>query len=396
MEPEQLKQVAEQLSLMLQEAREGLRSAMATIGDQVTKVTISGQAVTVQLPPGTQLLGAGKEPVAPADRGKPAADGLAGIKERISELTHQLPDVMRHPFQQISNLVSKFSRSFEGFRGIGAGGGEPAPGQSAASTMKAGVQQMRETIIEQMRPTEVSKEAVALGEGPARGRLPELERPAMLRGIKGMVEGGEGAAEGAEAAAGAAEGMAGVAEEAAGAGAALGGIASVAGGVAGGIVLIGAAVVGAIFAIGKLGNAALEAQRYLTQFSPSQAVIFAMKEQRDFMREMKRGESLAPSTEYLMKANADLQDALEPIESTFSKVWNYVLGGLSKAGTWIIQSLGLDKLFEYLGQKLDEIAGNTADKDVVHASDWLSTIADATQAAIKNRDPRFQPKILPR
>jgi hypothetical protein len=191
--------------------------------------------------------------------------------------------------------------------------------------------------------------------------------------------------------------MAGVAEEAAGAGAALGGIASVAGGVAGGIVLIGAAVVGAIFAIGKLGSAALNAQRYLAEFSPAQQLIFAMKEQRDFMREMKRGESLGPSTEALMQANADLSDALEPIESTFTKLWNYVRAELSTAATWIIKSLGLDKLFEYLGQKLDEIAGNTEkDKDKVHASDWLSTIADTTQAAIKNRDVRFRPVILPR
>jgi hypothetical protein len=396
MEPDQLKTIAEQLSLMLQEAREGLRAAMANIGNQVATVKIIGQTVIVQLPPGTQLLGEGRQPVR-EDRGKPGADGAAGLKERISDLTQHLPDAIRRPMQEIGNLIKRVSRSFEGFRGAAGGGEAGAPAETAGKAVKSGMQAMRETILEQMRPTEVSKEAVALGEAPAAGRLPELERPAMLRGIKGMMQGGEGAAEGAEAAAGAAEGMAGVAEEAGVAAAGLGGIASAAGGVVIAIIGVGVAIGAAIKGIQMLGSAALNAQRYLAEFSPAQQVIFAMKEQRDFMREMKRGESLGPSTEKLMQANADLSDALEPIESTFTKLWNYVRAELSTAGTWIIKSLGLDKLFEYLGKKLDEIAGNTdKDKDTVHASDWLSTISDTTQAAVKRRDVRFRPIILPR
>jgi hypothetical protein len=114
------------------------------------------------------------------------------------------------------------------------------------------------------------------------------------------------------------------------------------------------------------------------------------------MRDFRQGQELAPAARFATEQYEDLEDTLMPIKNLFAKVGMYISGLASGAMNWIVKALKLDELAKYLGDKVDEVAGNTKKDEGMLLSDWLKTVADTTKTAIDQRQPAFRPLILPR
>ena len=234
-----------------------------------------------------------------------------------------------------------------------------------------------------------------------------------------------GAGVAAAGAAGAAS--AGGAEVATGAAAAAAGggvVAALASNPVGWAVALAAAAVAATVAILAMPSAVasftdslLESNRALAEVSGSMAAVMAKSDFRNILRDIQRGERLAPSANALADALGDLKDSTLDLEVTFMKIVNSL--GVTMAGFAetiagaikmipltpvfnpakglgdIAQGIGnMDKGIDSLIDVAKGIDGKMPDKEgMMPMADWLENVARDRNQIQQRNDPRFKQRF---
>lgn len=109
-------------------------------------------------------------------------------------------------------------------------------------------------------------------------------------------------------------------------------------------------------AILEATDAAVQAQRRYAEVSGSQAAVFAERDMKELVRDIKHGEETAGSTKQLIDAEQNRKDAFEPLKISIEKLENVML---AIGNNLIAETLG--KVTEVGGEVVDAIREGAAD-----------------------------------
>lgn len=103
--------------------------------------------------------------------------------------------------------------------------------------------------------------------------------------------------------------------------------------------LLATAAYDAYQAMNRWTEAALKSAERLTEFSGSMSAVFAEKEVRDMIRDIRVGEATAASTARLMRSEADRKDVEAEIEIHVTNVTNRIVAALNTIATAFLEPM---------------------------------------------------------
>lgn len=144
----------------------------------------------------------------------------------------------------------------------------------------------------------------------------------------------------------------------------------VAGGVVAGVVAVGMALNEFRKAVTKATEEQLRAARALAEVSPQMAAIFAQSDLQDTLRNMRKGEAQAESTQRLAESDQRRKSAMEPLENAVANFKNSILATLNDTIAPVLEGIGdaveaILKKFDLAVPARGGAVGLAADMEVV-------------------------------